>query len=179
MSTPAIEAEARTAAAMADGVNRAELRLAILREAQCQAGVDAPNPYHYEIMFNLYGHVTDAVPVDERREFALAWLRRHKQGISEMAARLGQRVTFDKFATDSVFGIKTTIHHRLHDSIKMGVSAQVDSALTCEYVETGEVEVIPAKPETVVPKLKRVCPPSIFAGVENEVEWPTGVVEVG
>jgi hypothetical protein len=173
VTTPAIEAEARTATEMADLVNAAELRLAVMREIQSQAGLDAPNPYAYhEILWGLSTYRVPDGDDDDKRDFALAWLRRHRAGMVEVANRLGQHVTFDKFATDFGFGIKTTIHHRLHESVKITLRAQVDPSLTCTYVETGETETIPARPaepEKVVPKMERVCPPSIFAGVEELV----------
>lgn len=174
MSTPAIEAAAANAVINADMVNRAELQLAIMREVQCQAGIDAPNPYaHHEILWSLYPRLVPAGDDDEaKRAYALAWLRRHRAGMVEIGNRLGQRLTFDKFATEYGYGITTKIHHRLHESVKITLRAAVDPVLTCTYVETGETEVIPAKPaepERIVPKMERICPPSIFAGVEEEV----------
>jgi hypothetical protein len=103
----------------------------------------------------------DADP-DVRRAAALAWLARHVRGL-QFIARSFDDTKITKLSNDLSFGVELRI---TRDEVTSAVEASVPSALTCEMVETGEVEVIPAQTRPVVEKR---CPPSIFAGVQEEV----------
>lgn len=101
---------------------------------------------------------------DVRRTWALEWLRTHTRLIQRVAKHMGHDGPVTKFSDDSFFGVAMTI--RESDYVTVRLTAQVPSALTCELVDTGQVEHIPARD---VPVIERRCPESIFAGIEQEV----------
>jgi len=104
-------------------------------------------------------------PDEVRREAALAWLRAQMPVMRLIANEFDAKIT--KMATTHDYGLEIDIH--VDGRYAASVKAEVPADLTCMIVPTGEVEVIPAQPERTVEKMERVCPPSIFAGVQNEV----------
>lgn len=106
--------------------------------------------------------LTDAHPA-ERRAAALAWLQVHARIIRRAAAILGaDRV--EKCNDYGRYGV------RVWGTPGYYLSAEVPDNLTCEMVDTGETEVIPAQPEQIRPVFEKRCPESIFAGVQDEIE---------
>ena len=118
--------------------------------------IEAPNPL-MPGAFWLYHP-----PADATREDALAWLRRHAAAVKAIAKALHYRQPIEK-RSDDQFGVQ------FKPSPGTVVAALVPAALTCEMVETGETQVIPAVPERIEPVMEKRCPPSIFAGIEDEV----------
>lgn len=101
-----------------------------------------------------------------RRDAALGWLARHTKVVTKIVKAIDPDVTVEKVGDDFEFGVQAMI--RVGEEFVI-VRAVVPSALTCEMVDTGEVRVVPAQPEREEPVLERRCPPSIFAGIQDEV----------
>lgn len=98
-----------------------------------------------------------------RRTAALQWLAMHARIIKRAGQILGcERV--QKYAEFGEFGV------RVWDTPGYFLDASVPDSLTCELVDTGETEVVPAVPEQVRPIFEKRCPESIFAGVQDEIE---------
>lgn len=104
-----------------------------------------------------------------RRAVAFDWLQRHATAVKLVARKVGHDGPIPKVADDDNYGVEVRMDYG-SASFTVDIDALVPASLTCEMVETGEVEVIPAQPEQVVPKMERRCPPSIFAGIESEVD---------
>lgn len=133
-------------------------------EATSALELDAVNPYCGDWFYHEPWSLRDA-PAGERRAAALAWLARHNKGMQQIARRFDSKV--EKFATSTVFGLQVTVER---DGQSHCIQARVDASLTCEMVDTGEVEVIPAQPEQIRPVFEKRCPESIFAGIQDEIE---------
>jgi hypothetical protein len=113
--------------------------------------------WYYVEPFDLFGASDEA-----RRDAALAWLRTHAKLIRATARQFGV-TTLDKVANDSEYGVRAYVDV---DGTTIALHAQVPSSLTCEMVDTGEVEHVEAHDRPIV---ERRCPESIFAGIESEV----------
>lgn len=131
--------------------------------------LDAPNPqspgahWVYLEPFDLLG----ADP-EVRRDAALDWLRRHARAVQFVARELGHTHPIGKSADPDHFGVAFYLPIDGTEFGVIGVSAEVPARLTCEMVPTGEVTTIPAQPERTEPVMERRCPPSIFAGIDDE-----------
>lgn len=100
---------------------------------------------------------------DTRRRAALAWLARHAKAVTLIARALGHDGPVKKVANESVFGVEQFV---VVGSRGVSLRAVVPADTTCEMVDTGEVEHVPAHER---PVFERKCPESIFAGIEREV----------
>lgn len=104
----------------------------------------------------------------ERRAAALEWLALHSRIIVCAARHLG--IDVRKFATEADYGIEACGYT---NGLYVRVRAAVPASITCELVDTGRTETvpaIPAVPEITRPVFERRCPESIFAGIETEVQ---------
>lgn len=100
---------------------------------------------------------------DTRRRAALAWLARHAKAVTLIARALGHDGPVKKVANESWFGVEQFVAVGSRGVI---LRAAVPADTTCEMVDTGEVEHVPAHER---PVFERKCPPSIFAGIEQLV----------
>lgn len=147
----------------AAAVEVAEQRLkkaALIEEAL--EGIDGLDPLDF--LFEWYYEEAEDVAArsdGERRDAALAWLRRHNEALQAIARhvrlRTGETVTVRKIAEFGNFGLKLSPNRAW-----VRVTASVPEALTCELVPTGEFE--------QVEKMERRCPESIFAGITDDLE---------
>lgn len=99
---------------------------------------------------------------DARRSYALAWLRGNVAAIRAIARRAGATVEIAKVADEWTFGVRAVV---TRDGAQSRWSFEVPAGVTCELVDTGEVEHIPAQTR---PKMERHCPESIYAGIHDE-----------
>lgn len=161
-----------TSKVTAEAVRNADrkLRLASLIDEALVGDYDA-----MDIVFNWnYDEPVEVRSLSdgERRQAALAWLARHVSGlqqISRHASACGWEPEKPlKFADGVSFGVKLWL--RPVGGVEWScIEATVPAALTCEMRPTGQVEVIPATEAREVPVMERVCPDSIFAGIQDEV----------
>jgi hypothetical protein len=166
---PPVQAHARWGTPMPDDAvpgyrqvrRRAALLTVVMTEIQEQIAngdCDDVNPYSDSTIIWAYRG-------DEDPDLVKLWLRRHARAMREIARRMGvPRPVVEKRATDGSY--------QLHLQITPGfggiaLRATVDRDLICDLRPTGEYEVIPEKR---VPKMERVCPPSILDGILDEVE---------
>lgn len=105
-----------------------------------------------------------------RRRAALAWLARHNRGLQAIAAearKRGMKAEVAKVADSFHFGLRLYVWEKV--GVLQSVSAVTPASLTCEMRPTGKVETIPATEAREVPVMEKVCPESIFAGIQDEV----------
>lgn len=102
---------------------------------------------------------------EERRRLALAWLQRQMPLLRLVAREYGSQIV--KISREHAYGVEVSIF--IDGDYVDSVRAVVPASLTCELVPTGEMKIIPAQEEHLEPVMERRCPPSIFAGVQNEV----------
>lgn len=155
---PTVDARQRIAEELAD--------LDAIDEATEQVGLADISPYrHGKFEYTEPDHLADE-PDDVRRSAALSWLAKHARIITRVARNLDLEVS--KFSDFGEFGVQA--FGRGPAGSYVLYRASVPEALTCEMVDTGETEVVPAVPEQVRPIFEKRCPESIFAGVQDEIE---------
>ena len=103
-----------------------------------------------------------ASPDDYRRIAALGWLADKAHGFMAIQRHLGVPAAIEKHADQLDYTIKATVKI---DGVVMWLRASVPASLTCEMVEVG-TEHVEAHDR---PIMERRCPPSIFAGILDEV----------
>ena len=103
-----------------------------------------------------------ALPDADRRIAALGWLADKAHGFMAVQRHLGVPAAIEKHADQWDYTIEATVKI---DGVLMWLRASVPASLTCEMVEVG-TEHVEAHDR---PIMERRCPPSIFAGILDEV----------
>lgn len=131
--------------------------------------IEAPNPVASGALWHYVepAHLLDADPA-VRRAAALDWLRRHAKAVQLVARKVGVTGPIAKIDGDR-FGVRVPV--RVEGSHwTVDIKAHVPAELTCELVPTGETRTVPAQPERTEPVMERRCPPSIFAGITDDLD---------
>jgi len=133
-----------------------------LLDAIDEAAPDLGEPtYHTRWNYAEATHLA-ASPDDYRRIAALGWLADKAHGFMAIQRHLGVPAAIEKHADQWDYTIKATVKI---DGVVMWLRASVPASLTCEMVEVG-TEHVEAHDR---PIMERRCPPSIFAGILDEV----------
>ena len=103
-----------------------------------------------------------ASPDDYRRIAALGWLADKAHGFMAIQRHLGVPAAIEKHADKWDYLIEAKVEI---GGVPMWLRASVPASLTCEMVEVG-TEHVEAHDR---PIMERRCPPSIFAGILDEV----------
>ena len=103
-----------------------------------------------------------ASPDDYRRIAALGWLADKAHGFMAIQRHLGVPAAIEKHADQWDYTIEAKVEI---GGVPMWLRASVPASLTCEMVEVG-TEHVEAHDR---PIMERRCPPSIFAGILDEV----------
>lgn len=167
-------ATAARAKAFSDARRMPAALLQVLTIAEHETEMD---PVSYACSWMLYSfEVNAALPNgtdEEKRAYAIAWLRRHAEGLRTILRSFGQRAVLVKDNENGRYGVSATIRSDEGGYI-MPIGVYVDDALTCDLEPTGEIEAVPAVPAvpaipaTTRPVMRKVCPPSIFQSVADD-----------
>ena len=103
-----------------------------------------------------------ALPDADRRIAALGWLADKAHGFMAVQRHLGVPAAIEKHADKWDYLIEAKVEI---GGVPMWLRASVPASLTCEMVEVG-TEHVEAHDR---PIMERRCPPSIFAGILDEV----------
>lgn len=154
-------------------VRKCELRAKLATETFRQALVDPVSQWYTDPTWlfvptlRVPALVWQEMDADDRRAIALGWLRLHIDGIKEIARRMGiERPTLEKVANEYQYGVQLTVHHWVDHEVTAALAALVPADTTCVMVPTGEFETIP---EQRVERMEKQCPPSIYAGVVDDL----------
>lgn len=138
----------------------AELKLL---DAIDEAAPDLSGPSYIATRWNYVEGITvAALPDADRRTAALGWLADKAHGFMAIQRHLGVPAEIEKHADQWDYMVEAAVKI---DGEPMRLRASVPASLTCEMVEVGTRHVEAHDR----PIMERRCPPSIFAGILDEV----------